>query len=80
MWRQRDREFVGILNDVRHGSGGDALQRLVQRCSRPLPDRGDGIKPTQVTCHRCSKYSKVQQIRVQAAVAMLLTCLGSTAQ
>ncbi|GAB4819356.1 hypothetical protein N2152v2_006402 [Parachlorella kessleri] len=47
VWRQRDQEFVAILNDIRHGRGGDALQRLVQRCSRPLRDRGDGIKPTQ---------------------------------
>lgn len=52
VWRQSDAEFVSILNDIRHDHGGDALHKLVARCSRPLPNRGDGIKPTQVLA-RC---------------------------
>ena len=47
VWRQRNPEFVRILNDIRTGNGKGAIQELLQQCSRPLPEQ-NGVKPTQL--------------------------------
>jgi hypothetical protein len=45
VWRQRDPDFVRLLNGVRFGHG-EAAMEIARRCARPLPEL-DGIKPTQ---------------------------------
>ena len=47
VWRQRNPEFVRMLNDIRTGNGKAAIQELLQQCSRPLPEQ-NGVKPTQL--------------------------------
>ena len=47
VWRQRNPEFVRMLNDIRTGKGKGAIQELLRSCSRPLPEQ-NGIKPTQL--------------------------------
>mmetsp|Transcript_25053 Transcript_25053/g.69965 ORF Transcript_25053/g.69965 Transcript_25053/m.69965 type:complete len:88 (+) Transcript_25053:1126-1389(+) len=37
VFRQRDREFVTILNAIRHGDATAAMPALMQKCQRPLP-------------------------------------------
>lgn len=81
MWRQADPEFVRILNDVRAGRGSQALEALVQRCMRPLPDRGDGIKPTQASARCALRAASMHSMR---SVCWALACsrhdiAGSTA-
>lgn len=47
VWRQRNPEFVRMLNNIRSGNGKAAIQELLQQCSRPLPEQ-NGVKPTQL--------------------------------
>ncbi|KAL3131052.1 hypothetical protein ABBQ38_15563 [Trebouxia sp. C0009 RCD-2024] len=47
VWRQRNPEFVRMLNNIRTGNGKGAIQELLQQCSRPLPEQ-NGVKPTQL--------------------------------
>ena len=47
VWRQRNPEFVRMLNNIRTGNGKAAIQELLQQCSRPLPEQ-NGVKPTQL--------------------------------
>ncbi|KAA6419235.1 MAG: DNA repair and recombination PIF1 [Trebouxia sp. A1-2] len=47
VFRQRNPEFVRMLNDIRTGNGRTAIQQLLQLCTRPLPEQ-NGIKPTQL--------------------------------
>ena len=47
VFRQRNPEFVRMLNDIRTGNGRAAIQQLLQLCTRPLPEQ-NGVKPTQL--------------------------------
>ena len=47
VFRQRNPEFVRMLNDIRTGNGRTAIQQLLQLCTRPLPEQ-NGVKPTQL--------------------------------
>ncbi len=47
VFRQRNPEFVQMLNDIRTSNGRTAIQRLLQLCTRPLPEQ-NGVKPTQL--------------------------------
>ena len=47
VFRQRNPEFVRMLNDIRTGNGRVAIQQLLQLCTRPLPEQ-NGVKPTQL--------------------------------
>lgn len=47
VFRQRNPEFVRMLNDIRTGNGTVAIQQLLKQCTRPLPEQ-HGVKPTQL--------------------------------
>ena len=48
VYRQKDAEFLSLLDAVRAGrQGKKAIRRLVELCGRPL-DVTSGIKPTQI--------------------------------
>lgn len=47
VFRQRNPEFVRMLNDIRTGNGTAAIQQLLKQCTRPLPEQ-HGVKPTQL--------------------------------
>jgi len=38
VFRQRDANFVRLLNQVRLGNGAAAVAELERQCSRPLPE------------------------------------------
>ena len=47
VFRQRNPEFVRMLNDIRTGNGTAAIQQLLKQCTRPLPEQ-HGVKPPQL--------------------------------
>mmetsp|Transcript_473 Transcript_473/g.1461 ORF Transcript_473/g.1461 Transcript_473/m.1461 type:complete len:490 (-) Transcript_473:264-1733(-) len=47
VFRQKNPEFVNLLNEIRYGDGKMAIPALLQKCKRPLPDM-NGVRPTQL--------------------------------
>mmetsp|Transcript_17077 Transcript_17077/g.40751 ORF Transcript_17077/g.40751 Transcript_17077/m.40751 type:complete len:541 (-) Transcript_17077:190-1812(-) len=47
VFRQKDPEFVSILNDIRRGSGSSAIPALLSKCQRPIRE-ANGVKATQL--------------------------------
>ena len=74
VWRQRNPEFVRMLNDIRTGNSKAAIQELLQRCSRPLPEQ-NGVKPTQLF----SRNADVDTVNAEELRALQGEEVGSTA-
>ena len=53
VFRQSDREFIGVLEHMRHGRIPPQTLEVLRRCNRPL-DESDGIRPTVLYPHRAS--------------------------
>ena len=53
VFRQSDREFIGVLEELRHGRIDRSTLDILRRCNRPL-DESDGIRPTLLFPHRAS--------------------------
>jgi ATP-dependent DNA helicase PIF1 len=59
--RQKDRDFVGHLNQVRVGVGSEALVAMLNEClisKKPLPN--DGVLPTKLYCRNVEVDSENQ--------------------
>lgn len=69
VFRQRNPEFVRMLNDIRTGNGRTAIQQLLQLCTRPLPEQ-NGIKPTQL-------FSKNADVALEGEEVCWLICMIS---
>lgn len=47
VFRQQNKEFIGILQDIRRGTVSPATQQFLDvKCKRPLPPNEFGIRPT----------------------------------
>ena len=75
VFRQRNPEFVRMLNDIRTGNGKAAIQQLLQLCTRPLPEQ-NGVKPTQLF----SKNADVDTVNAAELAALegeeVCSCVG----
>ncbi|KAK9860394.1 hypothetical protein WJX84_000183 [Apatococcus fuscideae] len=67
VWRQRDQQFVSILDRLRQGGpeGAQAVQELTSICQRPLPAT-NGVKPTQLF----SRNADVDRVNTQELEAL----------
>eukprot|EP00798_Chlamydomonas_sp_ICE-L_P021499 gene21499-28480_t len=64
VFRQKDLEFVTLLDDIRYGRNPEAaIHRLKQLCSRPLINN-TGIKPTQLfSMNRDVDNENIQELK-----------------
>lgn len=77
VWRQRNPEFVRMLNNIRTGNGKGAIQELLQQCSRPLPEQ-NGVKPTQLFSRNADVDTvNAEELRALQGEEVCTTCLGN---
>jgi ATP-dependent DNA helicase PIF1 len=46
VFRQKNKEYVNVLNNIRRGHVTREVSQFLQQCSRPLPQNEFGIRPT----------------------------------